>query len=659
MNNPIISALFVPLLFSVLNVQAKIQDERPNILLSATLPASEYHVSKKGNDAGPGTIAAPLLTIQTAANAAQPGDVIIVHEGVYREKIVPPRGGISDSKRIVYKAAEGEEVHIKGSEIIKNWKQYDGDVWKAVLPNSFFDDYNPYKELIQGDWFNDLGREHHTGEVYLNGISLWEMDDLDNVLHPVKKKDAFDPEGSLFTWYCETDAENTTIYANFQGANPNNELVEINVRNSCFYPGQTGVNYITISGFRISQAATNWAAPTAEQVGLIGTNWSKGWIIENNVISDSRCSGITLGKDRASGHNAAQHSKKGGTLEYIEIIFDVQQRDWSKENVGSHIVRNNIIYNCGQTGICGSLGAVYSIVSNNHIYDIWRKRQFTGFEIGGIKFHAPIDCVIRDNVVHDTYRGIWLDWMTQGTRISSNICYRNDYSDFFAEVNHGPYLVDNNIFLSGILSMSQGGAYVHNLITGKVIIKSDRGRYTPYHLPHSTEIMGFANIRCGDDRFYNNIFMKSDYDIGSDEWTHQGYGLDVHNQVKNTFPVYAANNVYYPGTIPYENEKGPLVADEFEPVVKVEEEAGRLFLVLQLDESLLKVQTETVTTTLLGKTIMAEMPYENPDGSALTIDTDFTGKKRDSDNPVAGPFENLKSGRLKIDLLQCKKNNQN
>ena len=29
------------------------------------------------------------------------------------------------------------------------------------------------------------------------------------------------------------------------------------------------VNYITIRGFHMSQAATQWAAPTAEQIGLI------------------------------------------------------------------------------------------------------------------------------------------------------------------------------------------------------------------------------------------------------------------------------------------------------------------------------------------------------------------------------------------------------
>lgn len=62
----------------------------------------------------------PLLTILAAANLAQAGDVIIVHEGIYREEVTPPRGGVSDEKRIVYQAAEGEKVVITGSEVVKN-----------------------------------------------------------------------------------------------------------------------------------------------------------------------------------------------------------------------------------------------------------------------------------------------------------------------------------------------------------------------------------------------------------------------------------------------------------------------------------------------------------------------------------------------------------
>ncbi len=129
------------------------------VVVLNSVSAKEYHVTKAGNDENNGTLQSPLLTIQAAANIAQPGDFIIVHEGVYRERINPPRGGTSDDKRIVYQAAEGENVEIKGSEIIKNWVKFKGSVWKVAIPDSLFGLYNPYKDLIHGDWFVDKGRK--------------------------------------------------------------------------------------------------------------------------------------------------------------------------------------------------------------------------------------------------------------------------------------------------------------------------------------------------------------------------------------------------------------------------------------------------------------------------------------------------------------------
>lgn len=210
-------------------------------VLSGMCLAKEVHVAKNGNNGNDGTLNWPLLTIQAAAEIAQPGDIITVHEGVYREWLIPPRGGTSNEQRIVYHAAKGEHVEIKGSEIIKGWKKFSGDVWKVAVPNAFFGEYNPYKDIIHGDWFNDLGRIHHTGDDYLNEKSMWEMTLLENVLHPKPQSDKFDPEGSTYTWFCESDDENTYIYANFHGANPNEETVEINVRRSCFYPEETGI----------------------------------------------------------------------------------------------------------------------------------------------------------------------------------------------------------------------------------------------------------------------------------------------------------------------------------------------------------------------------------------------------------------------------------
>jgi len=122
--------------------------EHPGIIMKALVPAlfitlcvcpahaTEYHVSKAGVDTNPGSKSKPFKTISADAQIAQPGDVITVHAGMYRERVNPPRGVTSDDKRIVYRAAPGEAVVIKGSEIIKGWDKVQENVWEAVLPNS-------------------------------------------------------------------------------------------------------------------------------------------------------------------------------------------------------------------------------------------------------------------------------------------------------------------------------------------------------------------------------------------------------------------------------------------------------------------------------------------------------------------------------------------
>ena len=83
-------------------------------------------------------------------------------------------------------------------------------------------------------------------------------------------------------------------------------------------------------------------------------------------------------------------------------------------------------------------------------------------------------------------------------------------------MNHGPLLVDNNFFLSdvSVKDVSQGGAFVHNFLAGKVQSRSSQGsdRYTQYFLPHSCKFIGEDNIRDGDDRFINNILIENALD---------------------------------------------------------------------------------------------------------------------------------------------------
>lgn len=583
----------------------------------------EYHVSPNGGDGHDGTLARPLKTISAAAAVAMPGDTITVHEGVYRERVAPPRGGISDEQRIVYRAAPGERAEITGAEIVKGWSRWRGDVWTVTIPNSFFGAFNPYCDEIHGDWFDSKGRVHHTGAVYLNGDWLAEAASLDQLAGA---------QDATPLWFGRVDRETTTIWAQFDGADPNHEQTEINVRQSVFYPEKTGMDFITVRGFILRCAATPWAPPTAEQIGVIGPHWSKGWIIENNTVSHSICSGISLGKYGDAWDNTSANTAQG----YVETIDRALQSGWSKERIGHHIVRNNTISHCEQAGIVGSLGPVFSVVTGNTIHDIHVRQLFSGAEIAGIKFHAAIDVEIGHNHIFRTYRGLWLDWMAQGTRVTGNVFHDNQTEDLFVEVDHGPFIVDNNLFLSKKSQHvnSQGGAYAHNLFCGGVELNQYDGRMTPFMKPHSTEVAGYHDNPSGDLRFFNNLFAEDG-------------DLSAFNQTR--LPMQLAGNVFLERAKPCSKEVEPLVKPEFRPQLRASDAGDGLVLSITLDGAWAAATARRlVTSTLLGKATIPNLSFERADGSPIRIDRDFSGKPRNTENPFPGPFEQPMGGRLTV-----------
>ncbi|QBG49143.1 carbohydrate-binding protein [Verrucomicrobia bacterium S94] len=708
--------------------------------------AVEYHVAKDGRNTNSGTLNEPFLTIQHAAEQAMPGDIITVHEGIYREEINPPRGGTSEETRIVYRAAKGEDVVIKGSEVAKGWTHVKGDVWKLVIanPEAFFGTFNPFRTQIYGDWYKHLGRLNHVGQVYLNGHWLTEAASLEDVMKPTGEtalwftndnrypKDRYGPsidllgftlngdsaafikavdtserkgavnghhkgkeqiraaragqwlkyeninfgkgssritfqaltetvggrievrldgpQGKLLgtgtidctgsSWsgwrefsadiketggihtLClvfkdkpepEPNAEEVIIWAQFKDVNPNEELVEINARETVFYPRKTGINYITVSGFTLEQASPNWAPPTAEQVGLIGTHWSKGWIIENNTIRYSSCTGITLGKYGDEMDNRAM-SAEG----YVGTIKRAHTNGWAKGNIGSHIVRNNSVSYCEQAGIVGSMGAAFSRIIGNEVFQIHQRGLFSGAEMAGIKFHAAIDTLIADNHVYACNRGMWLDWMTQGTRVSQNLFHGNMSEDLWLEVNHGPCVIDNNFFLSrtSINDWSQGSAFIHNFFGGKLKLEPQR-RVTPYHKAHSTEIAGMDHGYGGDNRFFNNIFSGPN-------------ALDAYKDSK--LPIISDSNLM----------------QEFDYDIKIKRDREQVFLEITWPSLAKLPGTSVVTTGKLGNTAISKLPYRNFNGLDLIVNNDYWGNSRKTKSPTVGPVQKIRTGRTEL-----------
>ena len=332
---------------------------------------------------------------------------------------------------------------------------------------------------------------------------------------------------------------------------------------------------------------------------------------------------------------------------------------------------------------------MFSLIEDNHIHHINNMMELGGAEIAGIKMHAAIDVVMRRNHIHHCTMGIWCDWEAQDTRITGNLLHDNQRpafakqlvggmtcQDIFVEVSHGPTLIDNNILLSDVSLRfaTQGVAMVHNLMCGafSYVGGGTTWRYTPYHIPHRTEVMGFMTFLHGDDRFYNNIFIQKwpDADfvvrndahekmevenrkVGTDVWdeypTYEEWiaQFDMDTTEPNMsklepahmghLPVWSEGNVYFNGARAFRAEKDGLVDTEHPVSVEIEQTESGWELQTDLYDYLKGFTCRMIDSDTLGKAFEPEARYENPDGTAIRFDTDFLGEHRGTE-VIPGPF---------------------
>ncbi|GGG83776.1 discoidin domain-containing protein [Paenibacillus radicis (ex Gao et al. 2016)] len=462
---------------------------------AADLSPSEgrvIHVAKDGSNNNPGTEAEPYLTINFAAEEAQPGDTVVVHAGLYRETVKPARGGTDEEHRIVYTNAGDGEVVIKGSEEINDWVPYSGDVWQVALPNSFFGDYNPFAARHPQGGEGGFFPVYTAGDVYLNDQAYYQKGSLSNVL------------AAGNTWYAEVSGGNTTIYANFDGADPNQKLAEINVRRQVFAPDAWGLGYITVDGFTVKHAANTYSdfpgSPSRRQAGAISVNGGLKWIIQNNIVINARTIAIDIGL----GNDEWAGNRPGVTRTNFR----------ETDKYGSHVVRNNYIAKSGQSGIAGVF-SWNSDIMYNRIEDTNYRGEFSGAETAPIKVHYMNEGLIKGNYIKNSKggnsAGIWTDWGNQNVRVTGNIVMNTPWG-YYAEAVHGPILVDNNVFIGNNdirMLDATGVVYANNLFIDNGNINVDGGGRENYYFQPGT--MNETNAMNTVQKFhwYNNLVQGS------------------------------------------------------------------------------------------------------------------------------------------------------
>jgi hypothetical protein len=288
----------------------------------------------------------------------------------------------------------------------------------------------------------DLASRKHLGDVYLNGASFYEVSSRAEVNDPPLRTEASDnwtrvtdpirdPKQTQYVWYAEVSADETTIWANFQGADPNSELVEINVRPAVFFP--TEHHHYTPGGqpagsLPVDTAYRRPARSDRPELGKAGSSGQRH--PRREVLSDF---------DRQGGVDQEEHvvARRQTRYQYqIESVF-CPSIGWTKRS--AHVIRAHDPTAARTASLATGL---HDLIEANHIYNI-ATGEFYGYEIGGIKLHAAIDVTIR-NRIHDCTLG-WLIGKPRGPAFR-NLFHGNNRDCSLR--SHGPYLVEHNILAS-------------------------------------------------------------------------------------------------------------------------------------------------------------------------------------------------------------------
>jgi hypothetical protein len=399
-----------------------------------------YHVDcahPAASDRNPGTLKRPFKTIGRAAEALRPGERVVVAAGIYRERVVPLRGGTSPERMISYQAAPGATVIVRGSEPAAGpWREDGGAGSVFALPlDAFFegvaDEENPFARPNLAD--SQLGfmgwAKPQRGRLPFRlpcGLVFWAGRRLLQVPNRAILK------ATPGTYWVDARRRELLVHLAC-GTDPAKAGIEITTRQQLFAPREPGLRYVHVRGFVFEHAGNPFPMP---QYGAISTTRGSWWTIEDNVVRQVNGVGIDIARQLP-------------TLPQPRI------------RPQGTIVRRNIITDCGISGLQG-LGTTACLIEGNLFVDNAFHDAERMFESAAAKTHMTRDTLIRDNVVLRTAHGsgIWIDADCRNSRISGNVVVdtATDFGGIFVEISDQPNLVDHNV----VWSTRGAGIYEHD-----------------------------------------------------------------------------------------------------------------------------------------------------------------------------------------------------
>ena len=528
------------------------------IMITSQIFAATYYVdATNGNDSNNGT--SPEIawkTINKVNNSSfNSGDSILFKRGeIWREQLTIPSSS-SPGNPITFGAyGSGDNPIINGSDIIKEWTNYSGDIWEATCytePDQvFFDGTRGNKQTALGDvdsefdwfWESDVLYVYSTSDpdtAYTNpGVEATSRDygirtnaNIDYIIIDNFQIERVETNCILLSNHSDhCIIQNCTFYQWGASASSNNGAVRI-------YGAYDTITANTF-GKNTAQDADgpNWAGFK----GIVLTTYSSDANITNNYFyhsgdetTASAFNGQSISVDVAAGTETIS----GNTIYHTGTHGIFVNAD---TNFGDVInIHDNTISYTGQAGICmwmsrgaDGTGGIINVYNNTISYAdrLAGTTAGSGNAACGIHLndsgspdpaHPFVHCNIYDNTVHNCQAlaspgnedsgGIALDYNVENANVYRNISYDN--------YGKGIYIYGGN----------------NNNVYYNIFYGNDVG--ITVSAPDGQTADG--------NTIYNNVFYKNyNGDLGAGYNSEIWFGLRGDNNLIKNNILYADNNGY-------------------------------------------------------------------------------------------------------------------
>ena len=358
------------------------------VKVAPTPMTGEIHVAcndSNASDNNDGTPGRPLKTVAAAARRAQPGNIVTIRGGTYRETVA--RNNLrGDAEHVtVFRAAPGEEVVFEGADPFTNWQLARGRIWNTAWPHHLGNAPRP-SNWPDGAWAYPMWRKE---AVFVDGCPL----------RPVPGPDALAP-GS----FCVDEERRELSVWLPDGSDPNSHAVIASVRGPLWQFQES--SHVRLEGLTFQHSAS----PSQGLAAVLFPTCEAIWIVECRVQWNGGTGIFLMGSDFRLENTVANFN-------------------------GSQGVEGNTLRNC-------------RFRNNEMSYNNWRSALggVFGWAFAGLKIGNGTENRIEGHVaVNNLTHGIWFDFNHRGNVIDGALVHGNWGRGVFLEAGIGTNHLTNSL----------------------------------------------------------------------------------------------------------------------------------------------------------------------------------------------------------------------